>query len=200
MADGAKAGALVAGAHREPKGIPSIWPPFPGFSNDHPGRHNNVVWPLVNGLWAHAAATTGATEVMADEIAGQAKLALASNDFREIYNAETGAVDGGWQGGHWGSAQHQTWSATSWLRALYLGVFGLRFERDGLRFSPHLPENWSGINLAGLPYRSGLLDLTLTGKGAKVGSVLIDGRRADTTFISAADLAGKHRIEVVLTP
>ena len=200
VADEGQARALVAGAHREAKGIPSIWPPFPGFSIDHPGRHNNIIWPLVNGLWAHAAAMTGATEIMADEIQGQAKLALASNDFREIYNAQTGVVDGGWQGGHWQSAEHQTWSATSFLRALYLGVFGLQFERGGLRLSPHLPENWSGISLAGLPYRSGVLDLTLTGKGSRVTSVLLDGRRTDRALFSAADLAGRHRIEVTLAP
>ena len=129
-----------------------------------------------------------------------AKLALASHDFREIYNARTGAVDGGWQGGHWASAEHQTWSATSFLRALYLGVFGLQFERDGLRFAPHLPENWSGISLAGLPYRSGTLDLTLTGKGSRVTGILIDGRRTGSPFFPPADLAGKHRIEIVLAP
>lgn len=200
MADAARARVLVASAHREPKGIPSIWPPFPGFSVDHPGRHNNVIWPLVNGLWAHAAATTGATETAADEIVGQAKLALESRDFREIYNAQTGAVDGGWQGGHWQSAEHQTWSATSFLRALYLGVFGMQFERDGVRFSPHLPEKWSGITLTGLPYRSGTLDLTLTGQGSRVTSVFLDGRRTEGAFLSAADLAGKHRIELALAP
>lgn len=200
VADPARARALVAGAHREPRGIASIWPPFPGFSDEHPGRHNNVVWPLVNGLWAHAAAKTGATEIMADEIVGQAKLALASKDFSEIYNARTGAVDGGWQGGHWQAAEHQTWSATSLLRALYLGVFGLQFERDGLRFLPHLPDGWSGVTVAGLPYRADTLDLTLTGKGTRVTGILMDGRRRNSNFFPAAELAGKHRIEIALAP
>ncbi len=103
VADATRARFVVAGAHREPKGIVSIWPPFPGFSVEHPGRHNNSIWPLVNGLWAHAAGTTGATQTMADEIVGLAILALASHDFSEIYNARTGEAEGGWQGGHWGS-------------------------------------------------------------------------------------------------
>ena len=200
VADASQARALVAGAHREPKGIVSIWPPFPGFSVEHPGRHNNSIWPLVNGLWAHAAATTGATQTTADEITGLAALALGSHDFSEIYNARTGEAEGGWQGGHWGIAEHQTWSATSYLRALYLGVFGLQFERGGLRFAPHLPEAWSGITLAGLPYRAGALDLTLTGKGSRVTGILLDGQRGNSTFFPAADLAGKHRIEIQLAP
>ena len=200
VADSTKARALVAGAHREPEGIPSIWPPFPGFSDDHPGRHNNMIWPLVNGLWAHAAGATGATEVMAEEIAGQAKLARASHDFREIYNAQTGAVDGGWQGGHWQSAEHQTWSATSFLRGIYLGVFGLQFERDGLRLAPHLPTNWSGITVTGLPYRSGALEVTLTGAGSRITGIRMDGQPRNTPFFLAADLSGKHRIEIMLAP
>ena len=154
----------------------------------------------MNGLWAHAAATTGATQTMADEITGVAALALGSHDFSEIYNARTGEAEGGWQGGHWGIAEHQTWSATSFLRAVYLGVFGLQFERDGLRFAPHLPEAWSGITLAGLPYRAGALDLTLTGRGSRVTGILLDGRRGNSTFFPAADLAGKHRIEILLAP
>ena len=200
VADAAKARALVAGVHRDPKGIPSIWPNFPGFSDEHPGRHNNVIWPLVNGLWANAAATTGATEVMAEEIVGVANLALAGNDFREIYNARTGAVDGGWQGGHWDSARHQTWSATSFLRALYNGVFGLQLEREGLRFAPHLPAPWSGISLTDLAYRTGTLDLTLTGAGSRMMRMTLDGNPVAGGFIRAADLAGHHRIEMTLAP
>ena len=199
VADPARARALVNSVHRAPKGIPSIWPNFPTFSDEKPGRHNNVIWPLVNGLFAHAAATVGATGIMADEIVGQANLALASRDFREIYNANTGAVDGGWQnGGHWSSAIHQTWSASSFLRALYLGVFGLGFERDGLRFHPQLPPDWSGVQLTGLPYRAGRLDLTLTGVGSRVTSLVLDGRPLKSNFIPARDLAGTHRIEITL--
>lgn len=200
VADADRGRALVAGAHREPQGIPSIWPNFPGFTDEHPGRHGNVVWPLVNGLWAHAAATVGATDVAASEILGQAKLALDGNDFREIYDARSGAVTGGWQNGHpWDSCKHQTWSATSYLRALYLGVFGLRFERDGVRFAPHLPDGWSGVTLANLPYRGEVLDLTLTGSGSKVAGVTVDGAVVKDTFLSAAGSSGRRRVEIVLT-
>ena len=201
VADATRARALVADAHRQPEGITSIWPNFATFSDAKPGRHNNVIWPLVNGLFAHAAATVGATGIMADEIVGQANLALASKDFREVYNATTGAVDGGWQNGnHWGSAIHQTWSASSFLRAVYLGVFGLGFERDGLRFNPRLPADWSGVQLTGLPYRAGQLDLTLTGVGTRVTRLALDGRPVPGNFIAAGDLTGRHRVEITLAP
>lgn len=201
VADPARARALVAGAHRDPQGIPSIWPHFPGFTDERPGRHGDILWPLVNGLWAHAAAVVGATDVAASEIVGQAKLALDGHDFREIYDARTGAVTGGWQNGsQWTSCKHQTWSATSYLRALYLGVFGLRFERDGLRFAPHLPDGWSGVTLADLPYRGGTLDLTLTGSGSTVASITLDGAARKDAFLPAAGLSGRRHVEIVLTP
>ncbi len=202
VADPARARALVAATHRDPQGIPSIWPHFPGYDDAHPARHGDIVWPLVNGLWAHAAATVGATDVAAREIGGVAKLALDGHDFREIYDARTGAVTGGWQNGaEWNSCQHQTWSATSYLRALYLGVFGLRFERDGLRFAPHLPEGWSGVTLAGLPYRGGTLDLTLTGGGSTVAGMRLDGKPVPDARVPAAEMSGRHRrVEIALMP
>ncbi len=201
VADPARARTLVAGAHRDPQGIPSIWPHFPGYNDDRPGRHGDIIWPLINGLWAHAAATVGATDVAASEIVGQAKLALNGNDFREIYDARTGAVTGGWQNGHqWESCKHQTWSATSYLRALYLGVFGLRFERDGLRFAPHLPDGWSGVTLTDLPYRGETIDVTLTGSGSTVASFKIDGETWKDAFLPAAGLLGRRRVEIELTP
>ena len=154
-----------------------------------------------DGKAALAAATVDATGILADEIIGQANLALASKDFREIYNAMTEAVDGGWQNGdHWGSAMHQTWSASSFLRAVHLGVFGLGFERDGLRFAPHLPDGWSGVTLTDLPYRGGILDLTLTGGGSTVAGVRLDGKVVKDAFLPAACLSGRRRVEIALTP
>ncbi len=48
----------------------------------------------------------------------------------------TGKVDGGWQGGASGHADHfvsqpdQTWSATAYLRLIHEGLFGLTFTDD----------------------------------------------------------------------
>ena len=60
-----------------------------------------------------------------------------NNCFYEIYNAETGAVDGGWQLDHqWHSVHDQTWSATGYIRMIFNNLFGMRFTPEGLTFNP----------------------------------------------------------------
>ena len=108
-------------------------------------------------------------------------------------------MDGGWQTGtHWNSREHQTWSATSYLRGLYYGVFGLQFERDGLRFAPHLPPDWSGVSLTHLPYRAGSLGLTLTGAGSKITKIVLDGQPVADDLIPATHLQGHHQLDLTL--
>ena len=53
-------GAVLEHLDREKFGIPSIMPPFPGlFSEERPGRHNNLIWPFLNGFYIRAAAGVG---------------------------------------------------------------------------------------------------------------------------------------------
>lgn len=199
VADAKRAKQIVSHVHREPKGIPSIWPSFSTFTAEHPGRHNNIIWPLVNGFYSHAAAVAGDLNQAGSEIEGLASLALASNDFKEIYHATTGEVDGGWQvGSHWPSCVRQTWSATSYLRAIYQGVFGLVFQENGLKLNPHVPPGWSGAKLQNLPYRGGKLDITLNGEGMKVRKVLLDGKAMKSTIL-ASDLTGVHKLEITVS-
>ena len=200
VADPAAARQLGAHAHREPQGIPCVWPHFSGFSDAQPGRHNNMIWPLLSGLWTHALATLGATEAMGQEIITQAQLALRENDFSEIYHAHTGAVDGGWQVGRpWKSCPQQTWSATAYLRSIQLAMFGLNFSAEGIRFAPHLPERWGRVTLSNLPYRGGLLELQLTGQGSQIATLLLNGKKQNAPFLSAEELSGNSQIEVTLT-
>ena len=52
------------------------------------------------------------------EMMNLADLAInkGNNCFYEIYNEDTGKVDGGWQqGGQWNSVYDQTWSATGYI-------------------------------------------------------------------------------------
>ena len=50
--DGSVCGAVLNHLDREKFGIPSIMPPFPGlFSEERPGRHNNLIWPFLNGFY-----------------------------------------------------------------------------------------------------------------------------------------------------
>ncbi|MET7571162.1 glycosyl hydrolase family 65 protein [Streptomyces sp. NPDC005492] len=203
VADADRAARILDSTHWQPYGIVNVWPHFPRFDDRRPGRHNMMVWPMVHGLYGQAAADAGRTEPFALAVDTLAGLITTSGGFYEVYNSVTGAVDGGWQGGSSGHADHfvsqpdQTWSATAYLRLVHDGLFGLTFTDDSLRLRPCLPPSWGPVRLRGLPYRDMTLDVTLRGAGSRVRSSTVDGRAGEP--VVAADGRGHRTIEVVLT-
>jgi len=198
VADARQAQSLLKTAHRTPHGIPTQWPHFARFSDARPGRHNVILWPMVNGMWACAAAQSGDVATFQGEAESLARLTAGSNDrFYEIYNPITGQPDGGWQGGHWGPLADQTWSATAYLRMMYQGLFGMDYQPDGLRLAPNLPPGWGPVALQGVRYRGMTLDIALQGKGARVARLLIDGKASKQAFVPAT-LTGRHTIKVTM--
>lgn len=196
VADAKQAQALMRTTVRTPHGIATQWPHFARFSDDKPGRHNVSVWPNVNGMWACAAAQTGALAQFRDEVENLALLSQGSEGrFYEIYNFQSGQPDGGWQGWHWGPLADQTWSATAYLQMMYRGLFGMEFQPNGLLLSPRLPSAWSGVSLQGVRYRNAALDVTLQGEGTRIARVLIDGKENNGAFIPA-DLTGLHSVVI----
>ena len=200
VADAKQTQSLLRTTHRTPHGIATQWPHFPRYSDEKPGRHNVMIWPLVSGMWASAAAKAGDLNTLRDETENLALLALdhgQGRGFYEIYNSQTGQPDGGWQNHHWGPLADQTWSATAYLRMMYNGVFGMDFQTGGLSLAPKLPANWGDVSLQGVKYRNMTLDISLQGKGARVAQVMIDGKVAKTAFIPAT-LTGRHTVAIAL--
>ncbi|MDQ1651029.1 MAG: hypothetical protein QOI35_229 [Cryptosporangiaceae bacterium] len=205
VADGTRTASIMAGHHRAPYGVVNVWPHFPPYTDAMPGRHEAVVWPMVQGFWAHAAARAGRTGLFATELSGLA--ALARNDgntFSEIYNATTGVRDGGYQvaGGsaqvHWDSTVNQTWSASAYLRMLYAGLFGMSFAPSLLTFAPSLPDGWGQVTLSGLKYRAAALTVVLTGAGRTVKQVTLDGAPAASATVPGSS-TGSHTLRIELT-
>lgn len=193
VASPARAQLVLRNAHREPFGIDDVWPPFPRFSDARPGRHNNVVWPMVQGMWARAAARARDAETLGWCLENVARLAKDGR-FGEIHNARTGEPDGGWQNGrHWDSAPDQTWSATAYLGMVTDGLFGFRFEPKGLRFEPLVPKGWDGATLTDVPYRGATLDIRIRGTGSKARMVRLDGK---LVRLVPGDLSGRHTVEI----
>ncbi|MGW3106072.1 MGH1-like glycoside hydrolase domain-containing protein [Streptomyces sp. NPDC001100] len=203
VADGERAGRILDTTHWQPYGIVNVWPHFPRFDDRRPGRHNVMVWPMVHGLYGQAAADAGRTEPFALAVDTLAGLTATSGGFYELYNSVTGAVDGGWQGGASGHANHfvsqpdQTWSATAYLRLIHDGLFGLTFTDGSLRLRPCLPPAWGAVGLRGLRYRGTTLDVTLSGGGSRVRSCTVDGQPGEP--VVAADGTGHRTLHVVLT-
>ncbi len=192
-----QAASILKTVQTTPHGIPDSTPAFTRFSVDHPGRHNVIVWPPIEAFWAQAAAEKGDAPAFAREMDTLADLVNGSGGkFWEIYNGTTGKPDGGWQVGHeWTSEQDQTWSATGYLRMVYLGLFGMRFGEAGLSFAPTLPEKWGPVTLSGMRYRGAELTIKLSGAGQKVRSMTLDGKPGSQ--IPAA-LIGAHTVAIVL--
>ncbi|MGY1495437.1 MGH1-like glycoside hydrolase domain-containing protein [Streptomyces sp. QTS52] len=203
VADGQRARQILDSIHWQPHGIVNVWPHFARFGAGRPGRHNVMVWPMVHGLYGLAAAGAGRTEPFARAVESFADLVTGSGgDFYEVYDSVSGKVDGGWQSGasgraeHFVSQPHQTWSATAYLRLVHEGLVGLELSADAVRLRPCLPRRWGPVRLRGLRWRSLTLDIALTGAGNRVRSCTVDGRPGAPVL--AATETGRHTVELVL--
>jgi len=198
LADGPRSDAIIRGASVASWGIEDVSPAFARYSDERPGRHNNIMWPMTQGFWGSALAMRRDTEGFGTLLRQQAELPIRSGGFWEIYNARSGAVDGGWQTGHhWPAEKDQTWSATAYLRLIDSGLFGLHAEEDGLRVEPLLPADIGPATLEGIRYRAATLTVALRGHGAHIASCRFDGGRCPTAI--APDTRGDHRIEIDLS-
>ena len=87
-----------------------------------------------------------------------------------------------------------------WSAIVLRGIFGITLSRDGLSFAPFVPEAIGSFHsLGGLRYRDALLNVTLSGTGNRVVSMMIDGRPADNLHAPLPpDFTGEHHIEITL--
>ncbi|TWD84694.1 hypothetical protein FB561_5888 [Kribbella amoyensis] len=200
LAGSERTAELIAGIRHEPFGVVNVWPHFDRFDAEHPGRHNAICWPMVMGLWGYAAAAARRADEFGRTLDDLVRLFRSSGDeLFELYNATTGAVDGGWQvGRQWESLPDQTWSATALLRLVHEGLFGIRFTPAGLAFQPTLPPRYRGEwSLRSLKYRGAVLDLTLRGEGTEIVSLQLDGVHVSPTETAVpATLTGRHHVEI----
>lgn len=193
---------IIQKIHVSSFGIASIYPDFPRYSPEKPGRHNNIVWPMVNGFWAKACKQSESFDKFFFELKNLASLAMdtdkGNNNFREIYNPYTGKPDGGWQSDRtWESCNHQTWSATAFISMVLNGMFGMNFENDGIFFSPYLPDNFGQVEIKDLKYRNAQLNITISGSGSHIKSFNVNGK-GNKMFFVPANSTGTMNIEIEL--
>lgn len=203
ICEGERAKKMIRGCYRSRRGLVSIWPPFEGISSvEKPLRHNNLIWPVVNGFFVTAAAGCGCADIVGDEIRNLALLVQEDGEsYSEIYSPETGKAFGGWQCGHvWDSVRDQTWSATAMIRSLVFGVFGLEPGEKALRFHPCLPADFGQAALKGIRFGKVKLDLTLQGSGSRIKEIRIrkkgcDGLQKEILLAQPGEYAVEIRLE-----
>ena len=179
-------------------GAVSVWPPFDGlYTDDMPGRHNNVIWPFLNGLLIEAAAGCGYLSLVGEELERITELFRISK-FRlfEIYSPYTKKAFGGWQTGRvWDSCRDQTWSATCYIGAFIHGAFGLRLQQDGVSFAPCVPECLKNAGLSNIRLRGQELSVKISGCGNRISKFILDGAESEP-FVP---WDGKsHKVEIIM--
>ncbi|MBK7819874.1 MAG: hypothetical protein IPJ61_02055 [Tessaracoccus sp.] len=202
-ADDERAAAVVTGAHRQPRGVVNLWPHVQGYSDDRPGRHNALLWPMVMGFWAQAVARTRDEALFGQALGDIVSLVAGSGfDFFETYDAVTGAPHGGWQtGAEWESQRDQTWSATAYIGAVVEGLIGIRFLPCGLAIQPLVPPGTGPVALRNLRYRHALLTVDIRGHGATIWSIRRDGVPINPDAVAVpADATGPVTVEIELRP
>ncbi|MBD0777782.1 hypothetical protein HPE56_08255 [Maribacter sp. ANRC-HE7] len=197
-----QASDVIRNAHVSKYGITSIYPDFPRYSAEKPGRHNNIIWPMVNGFFAKASIIAGSNTNFDFELNALTHLVLDEDkgnyNFREIFNPYTGAPDGGWQCDHqWDSVSIQSWSATAYIDMIYFGLAGIRLENNGIVFAPYLPENIHYLQLNDVVYRNSTLNITLLGNGNKIKSFMLNGRQIDDYKIDS-NIKGENTLIIEL--
>ena len=201
LASPEQAGSVLEKQQLTPAGIPCVWPSFPRYTAlGGYGRHSGTVWPFISGFWGEAALKHGRPDLFANEFS-----ILTANINRyaqcaEIYIPQTGDIYGGLQESSragitaWVSCARQSWTASAYLRMILTGLLGLRFSTAGLAFQPYLPPGIDSVQLCGLPYRAGTLDLAVEGQGGQVVEFRWNGAQA-APFLPA-DLHGEQQIEI----
>ena len=200
LGDAAEWHALAANLHREPMGVVNVWPHLQDFSDDRPGRHNAMCWPMVMGIWAQALGRAHATEDLGRAVMDMAYLIQQSSGRHdEVYNALTGEPDGGWQvGRHWRSEPDQTWSATTFIGSVLYGLVGMRLSVEGLRFEPAVAAQFGSIGLHGLPYRGSVLTIHTRGHGS-LERVHVNGLDVTARGVHvSSDAQGELTIDLIL--
>ena len=163
------------------QGIAIVWPCFDRYlSRGGYGRHAGVIWPHGQAFWARACSQDGYTYGYEYELFLMAEKAVRDNQFYEIYHPDTGEVYGGIQEfgpnnfGLWGSASHQTWSATGYLSLIYYELLGADIGEKTVTFKPYLPEGVNEATFSNLTIGKATFDVVITRGGEGYETAVFD--------------------------
>ena len=96
----------------------------------------------------------------------------------EVINYETGAGN---------NAQGQLWSVAGHMASFYRGLFGMTYELDGIHFAPYVPDWMVGpFELSNYTYRNANLTVTVSGQGARVASLTVNGEAMGADYVLPA--------------
>lgn len=186
VADERRARKVLKNQHITPHGIPCVWPNFERYAKlGEYGRHSGPIWPQIQAFWGDAAAKYERWDLFEHEFFNMTEKANRDGYFAELYHPDTGALYGGIQEyrkqgmKQYRCSKKQTWSATGYLHMIFMNILGMRFEKDGVRFCPYLPEGVTQLQVTDLEIRGRKYQVYLEGKGRKIDCFQINGSDAE---------------------
>ncbi len=165
---------------------------FPQIA-DIPPYHNNAVWPFVQSYWALASAKAGNEKSVLQSICDIYRPAAMF-----VTNKENFVADNGDYKGTQINSSNMLWSLSGSISLVHKILFGIRFQREGLSFSPFVPFQLKGKrSLTNFPYRKAKLNIEMEGYGNKIKSFSLDGKIVSKAFIPD-NIEGSHFIKIIL--
>ncbi len=187
VADSARASLIFRQSPVTTFGTSCIFPQIPGI----PPYHNNAIWPFVQSYWNLAAAKAGNEEAL---LHGLASIYRAGALF--LTNYENMVAQTGDYVGTEINSDRMLWSMAGNLAMVHRLFMGMRFEVNGISFSPVIPRAYGGTRtLSNFHYRDAVLSIRVTGYGNEIASILLDGKPLENALFPAR-LAGEHRIDI----
>ncbi len=150
-----------------PFGPAVFYPQIP----DIPNYHNNALWPFVASYWTLAQAKTGNERGTLLGIGSVFRPAALFATNKENLNVDNGDYFTEL------NSSNMLWSLSGNLGITMRILFGLHFEKDGLRIEPFVPKVFNGSrSLDNISYRGKIINVTVNGFGANVKSIILNGK------------------------
>ena len=161
---------------------------------DMPNYHNNALWPFVAAYWTLAQAKAGNEQGVMEGIGSIVRPAALFATNKENFNLDNGDYFTEL------NSSNMLWSLAGNLAVTQRILFGLHFEKNGLRIAPFIPEALSADrSLRNFPYRGARINISVEGYGDSVKELYLNGKRIDPlAVIPASQLAKGGEIRVVM--
>lgn len=173
-------------------GIPTIEPQQPGI----PPYHNKGIWPFVEAYYGIAGVREGNMEAFEHSLEAMTRSAALF-----LSHMENMVYDNGHYSGTQINSERQLWSVAGYLGMVYRGLFGIHVQQKGVTFSPMLPEIFAGgpVRLDGFSLRGMELNMTVSGTGSRIQSILIDGTSVEPEVLLEWR-EGPVQVDIILEP
>jgi len=189
IADSERQKTVVAQTPVTNFGIPCIYPQIP----DIPPYHNDAIWPFVQSYWTLAAAKTGNAEAVVESLSSIYRPAALFLTNKENFVSSSGDFAGTQV-----NSSNMLWSLSGNISLIYKVIFGMETQENALIFKPFVPEVLGGERrLTNFKYRKAVLDISLSGYGNIIKSIMLDGNPLPLAKIPS-DLSGSHCIVIVM--